>query len=64
MGTYKNKAYPLRLDDELMGKVKKIAEEEDRPISKQLERIIRQYVEQYEREHGNLDTKLSISKIG
>ena len=64
MGTYRNKAYPLRLDDELMGKVKRIADEEDRPSSKQLERIIRQYVDQYEREHGKLDTELSISKIG
>ncbi len=64
MGTHRSKAYPLRLDDELMGKVKRIAEEEDRPISKQLERIIRQYVDQYEREHGKLNTELSISKIG
>ena len=54
MGKYKNKAYSLRIDNELMEKVKIIAENEDRPISKQLERIIRQYVEQYEKEHGEI----------
>ena len=57
MGKYKNKAYSLRIDNELMEKVKIIAENEDRPISKQLERIIRQYVEQYEEEHGKIETE-------
>ncbi|MDE6663121.1 MAG: TraY domain-containing protein [Lachnospiraceae bacterium] len=56
MGKYKNKAYSLRIDNELMEKVKIIAENEDRPISKQLERIIRQYVEQYEEKNGKIDT--------
>ena len=56
MGKYKNKAYSLRIDNELMEKVKIIAENEDRPISKQLERIIRQSVEQYEEEHGKIET--------
>lgn len=65
MGKYKNKAYSLRIDDELMKKVKIIAEKEDRPISKQLERIIKQYVEQYERENGRVsEPGVSISKIG
>lgn len=65
MGKYKNKAYSLRIDDELMKKVKMIAEAEDRPISKQLERIIKQYVEQYEKEHGRINsTELSITKTG
>lgn len=54
MGKYKNKSYSLRIDDELMKKVKMIAEAEDRPVSKQLERIIKQYVEQYEQEHGRI----------
>ena len=56
MGKYKNKAYSLRIDNGLMEKVKIIAENEDRPISKQLERIIKQYVEQYEAEHGKIET--------
>ncbi|MDE7283771.1 MAG: ribbon-helix-helix protein, CopG family [Lachnospiraceae bacterium] len=65
MGKYKNKSYSLRIDDELMKKVKIIAEAEDRPVSKQLERIIRQYIEQYEQEHGRINsTELSVSKIG
>lgn len=54
MGTYKNKAYPLRLDAEIMDKVRAIAEQEDRPLSKQFERIIREYVNAYESEHGTI----------
>lgn len=57
MGKYKNKSYSLRIDDELMKKVKMIAEAEDRPVSKQLERIIKQYVEQYEQEHGRIQQR-------
>lgn len=54
MGTYKNKAYPLRLDGELMEKVRAIAEQEDRPLSKQFERIIREYINDYEQQHGTI----------
>lgn len=65
MGKYKNKSYPLRIDDELMKKVKMIAEAEDRPVSKQLERIIKQYVEQYEEEHGRINSaELSVTRTG
>lgn len=65
MGKYKNKSYSLRIDDELMKKVKMIAEAEDRPVSKQLERIIKQYVEQYEKEHGRINSaELSVTKTG
>ncbi len=65
MGNYKNKSYPLRIDDELMKKVKMIAEKEDRPVSKQLERIIKQYVEQYEKENGRINSaELSVTKTG
>lgn len=62
MGQYKNKAYPLRLDNELMEKVRTIAEQEDRPISKQMERIIKEYVENYESKNGNI--KINMVKIG
>lgn len=54
MGTYRNKAYPLRLDSELMEKVRAIAEQEDRPLSKQFERIIREYISDYEQQHGTI----------
>lgn len=58
MGTYKNKTYNLRIDNELMGKVRKIAESEDRPISKQLERIIKEYVENYEKKNGLINIEI------
>lgn len=65
MGKYKNKSYSLRIDDELMKKVKMIAEAEDRPVSKQLERIIKQYVEQYEQENGRINSaELSVTRTG
>ena len=54
MGQYKNKTYPLRLDNELMEKIRIIANKEDRPISKQIERVIREYVKIYEQEHGTI----------
>ena len=54
MSTYKNKAYPLRLDNELMEKVRAIAKQEDRPLSKQFERIIREYINTYESKHGTI----------
>ncbi len=65
MGKYKNKSYSLRIDDELMKKVKMIAEAEDRPVSKQLERIIKQYVEQYEKVNGRINSPgVSVTKTG
>jgi len=54
MGEYKNKAYPLRLDNQLMSKVRKIAEQEDRPLSRQLEKIVKEYINKYEAEHGEI----------
>ena len=37
-----------------MDKIKTIAITEDRPISKQIERMLKDQVEQYENEHGNI----------
>lgn len=54
MGIHKNKAYNLRLDPEIMDKVRFIAEKEDRPLSKQFERIIKEYLDRYEKENGNV----------
>lgn len=54
MGEYKNKTYPLRLDNNLMDKLRKLAEQEDRPLSKQIERIVREYIQAYEQEHGKI----------
>ncbi len=51
---YKNKTYPLRIDNILQEKVKIIANENDRPISKQYEKIVREYIEKYEKENGKI----------
>ncbi|SFR97102.1 hypothetical protein [Anaeromicropila populeti] len=55
MGTYKNKTYPLRLDNDLRQKVEIIANKDDRALSKQYERMIRYYIEMYEKEHGKIE---------
>ena len=55
MGEYKNKTYPLRLDNNLMDKLRKLAEQEDRPLSKQIERIVREYIQAYGQEHGEIN---------
>lgn len=55
MGTYKNKAYPLRLDETFMHKIRYIADTEDRPLSKQFERIAKEYIAQYEAQHGEIN---------
>lgn len=54
MGKNKVKAYSLRLEEELMAKVRTIAEKEDRKISDQLTRIIREYINNYESKNGNI----------
>lgn len=47
-GNYKNKAYPLRIDNDLMETVKHIAEMEDRTTNKQIEKVLREWVQTYE----------------
>lgn len=54
---YKNKTYPLRIDNILQKKIKLIADQNDRPVSKQYEKIIREYIEQYEKENGIIKLK-------
>lgn len=54
MGKNKVKAYPLRLDEELMNKIRKIAELEDRKVSDQFTRIVKEYIQNYERTNGNI----------
>lgn len=46
-GKYKNKTYPLRIDDDIMSQLKIIAKNEDRTLNKQIERILRQWLEDY-----------------
>lgn len=54
MGKYKNNGFMLRIDNALQDKVRILAAEEDRPITKQYERIVRKYIEEYEAEHGEI----------
>lgn len=54
MGKHINKAYPLRISNDLQAKIEYIAKKEDRKIIQQYERIIRTYVEQYEATYGEL----------
>lgn len=57
MGKYKNKSYSLRIENELMNKVKALADIEDRPTNKQIERILREYIKRYEEENGTIQTE-------
>ena len=54
MGEHKNKTYPLRIDNNLRLKVEYIANIEDRKISQQYERIIKNFIAEYEANHGEL----------
>lgn len=47
-------AYPLRLDETLQKKVKKIAKDNDRTFRAQIENILKNYVADYERAHGEI----------
>ena len=53
------------IDEERYNKFKEICKREDRTESKMAAIIIRQYVEQYEKENGRVsESGVSISKIG
>lgn len=47
-------AYPLRLDETLQKKVKKLAKDNDRTFRAQIENILKNYVSEYERIHGEI----------
>lgn len=49
-GKYKNKAYTLRIDGALMERLKEIADEEERTVNKQIEYILRKWVEKHDTE--------------
>lgn len=46
--------YPLRIDDLLAMKLKKLAKDNDRSYRAQIEHILRKYVAEYERENGEI----------
>lgn len=47
-------AYPLRLDETLQKKVKKIAKENDRTFRAQIENVLKNFVAEYEKKHGEI----------
>ena len=47
-------AYPLRLDETLQKKVKKLAKENDRTFRAQIENTLKNYVAEYEQEYGEI----------
>ena len=46
--------FSVRIPEELLFKIKKLAEMNKRSANKQVEYILEQYVTQYEEEHGKL----------
>ena len=51
-GTYKNKAYTLRLPNELREKVEEIARAERRPVNTQYEIIVSDWLKWYDAKQG------------
>ena len=47
-------AYPLRLDETLQKKVKKIAKDNDRTFRAQIENVLKNFVAEYEKVHGEI----------
>lgn len=43
-GRYKNKAYTLRKDEEIIEQLKQIAAEQDRTLNKQIERCLKEWL--------------------
>lgn len=47
--------YPLRIEREVMEKLRVIAKNNGRSINKEIETMIRQYIAAYEKEHGEIE---------
>lgn len=47
-------AYPLRIDETLSEKIKVLAKENDRSYKGQIENILKKFVSDYEKEHGEI----------
>lgn len=54
MKTQQN-AYPLRIDETLSKKIKKLAKLNDRSYKGQIENILKKYVTEYEIAHGPIE---------
>ena len=47
-------AYPLRLDETLQKKLKKLAKDNDRTYRAQIENILKNYIADYEKQNGEI----------
>ena len=47
--------FSLRISEELLGKIKKIAAGNKRSANKEIEYVLEQYVQSYEAEHGPVE---------
>lgn len=55
----------VRMEQDLVNKINKIADQENRSTNQEIVYILKQYIEQYEKEHGHINSAgLSASKIG
>lgn len=51
-------AYPLRIDETLSLKIKTLAKLNDRSYKGQIENILKKFVAEYEKEHGEITIDL------
>lgn len=47
--------FPLRLDDTLREKLRIIAESNSRSLNKEIEFLVKQHIQAYEKEHGTIE---------
>lgn len=47
-------AYPLRIEETLQKKLKKLAKDNDRSYRAQIENILKNYIADYEKDHGEI----------
>ena len=52
---YKNKAYSLRISDELMEKIKELAEKNFRPVNKQIEFMLVDWLSEHDNNCININ---------
>jgi len=53
----KTRDFSLRIEDEVLKKLHFIADYEDRSVNRELLRLIRKHIEEFEAEHGRIPTE-------
>ena len=46
--------FPLRLEDDVREKLRFLANKNCRSLNREIEYVVRQYIEEYEKEHGEI----------